>query len=70
MEESSDVKAMLGAMGIVAAFSQPGMTRSQGAEFKILHKSLVEVTEQGTESAADTGMETSNIIANLRKFPL
>ena len=65
-EESSGIKAMLGAMGIVDAFSQQSMPRSQGVEVsKVLHKSLGEVAEQSTESAAATGMETSDVIALL-----
>ncbi|XP_058389906.1 serpin B4-like [Diceros bicornis minor] len=64
VEDSYDLKAMLGAMGTVDTFSQQdtnfsGMTRSYGVMVsKILHKSFVEVTEEGMEAAAATGMET------------
>ncbi|ELW71272.1 serpin B4 [Tupaia chinensis] len=61
VEESYDLKATLEAMGIVDAFSPQGadlsgMTGSRDLVVsKIMHKSYVEVTEEGTEAAAATG---------------
>ncbi|XP_036274192.1 serpin B3 [Pipistrellus kuhlii] len=61
VEESYDLQDTLTALGMVDAFSPQdadfsGMTGSRGLVLsKILHKSFVEVTEEGTEAAAATG---------------
>ncbi|XP_007192129.2 serpin B3-like [Balaenoptera acutorostrata] len=63
VEESYDLKATLGALGMVDAFSDQdtdfsGMTGRQDVVVsKVLHKSFVEVNEEGTEAAAATGIE-------------
>ncbi|KAF5919042.1 hypothetical protein HPG69_003677 [Diceros bicornis minor] len=62
VEESYDLKDTMKSMGMLDAFSQQdadfsGMTGSRGLVVsKILHKSFVEVTEEGTEAAAATGI--------------
>ncbi|XP_047622953.1 serpin B3-like [Phacochoerus africanus] len=61
VEESYDLKATLKALGMVSAFSADadfsGMTGRRGlAISSVVHKSFVEVTEEGTEAAAATGV--------------
>uniref|UniRef100_A0A8C0D831 Serpin domain-containing protein n=1 Tax=Balaenoptera musculus TaxID=9771 RepID=A0A8C0D831_BALMU len=62
-QESYDLKATLGALGMVDAFTDQdtdfsGMTGRQDVVVsKVLHKSFVEVNEEGTEAAAATGIE-------------
>ncbi|XP_021572854.1 serpin B4-like isoform X2 [Carlito syrichta] len=62
VEESYDLKDTLKAMGMVDAFSPPdadlsGMNgRHDLVVSKVLHKSFVEVTEEGAEAAAATGV--------------
>lgn len=60
VEESYDLKATLIALGMVSAFSADadfsGMTGL--AISSVVHKSFVEVTEEGTEAAAATGVVT------------
>nr|XP_010959574.1 serpin B4-like [Camelus bactrianus]XP_010959576.1 serpin B4-like [Camelus bactrianus]XP_045377414.1 serpin B4-like [Camelus bactrianus]XP_045377415.1 serpin B4-like [Camelus bactrianus] len=62
VEETYDLKDMLVALGVVDAFSSQdadlsGMTRKHRlAVSKALHKSFVEVNEEGTEAAAATGI--------------
>ncbi|XP_014636977.1 PREDICTED: serpin B3 [Ceratotherium simum simum] len=62
VEESYDLKDTMKSMGMLDAFSPQdadfsGMTGSRGLVVsKILHKSFVEVTEEGTEAAAATGI--------------
>lgn len=62
VEESYDLGATVVALGMVDAFSPQdadfsGMTGSRGLVLsKVLHKSFVEVTEEGTEAAAATGV--------------
>ncbi|XP_064336474.1 serpin B3-like [Camelus dromedarius] len=62
VEETYDLKAILEALGVVDAFSSrdadfSGMTRKHRlAVSKALHKSFVEVNEEGTEAAAATGI--------------
>lgn len=61
VEESYDLKATLIALGMVSAFSADadfsGMTGRRGlAISSVVHKSFVEVTEEGTEAAAATGV--------------
>ncbi|XP_008158883.1 serpin B3 [Eptesicus fuscus] len=61
VEESYDLQSTMTALGMVDAFSPQdadfsGMTGSRGLVLsKVLHKSFVEVTEEGTEAAAATG---------------
>lgn len=61
VEESYDLQDTMTALGMVDAFSPQdadfsGMTGSRGLVLsKVLHKSFVEVTEEGTEAAAATG---------------
>ena len=63
VEESYDLVATLRALGMVDAFifrvaNFSGMTGSGDlAISKVFHKSFVEVTEEGTEAAAATGVE-------------
>ncbi|EGV98657.1 Serpin B13 [Cricetulus griseus] len=65
VEEKYDLTAPLEHMGMVDAFNPQkadfsGMSGSQGLSVtKVLHKSFVEVTEEGTEAAAATGVEVS-----------
>ncbi|XP_020138008.2 serpin B3-like [Microcebus murinus] len=62
VEESYELKDMLMAMGMVDVFSPQdtdlsGMTGSRGLVVtKVLHKAFVEVTEEGAEAAAATGI--------------
>ncbi|XP_075849874.1 serpin B3-like [Microcebus murinus] len=62
VEESYDLKDMLMAIGMVDVFSPQdadlsGMTGSRGLVVtKVLHKAFVEVTEEGAEAAAATGI--------------
>ncbi|XP_014699278.2 serpin B3-like [Equus asinus] len=64
VEESYDLKDTMISLGMLDAFSPQdanfsGMTGSRGlAVSKILHKSFVEVNEEGTEAAAATGIVT------------
>lgn len=65
VEESYDLRDTMTALGMVDAFSPQdadfsGMTGSRGLVLsKVLHKSFVEVTEEGTEAAAATGIGIS-----------
>ncbi|XP_037012320.2 serpin B3 [Artibeus jamaicensis] len=62
VEESYNLEDVVGALGVVDAFSPldadfSGMTGGRGLSLsKIRHKSFVEVTEEGTEAAAATGI--------------
>ena len=61
VEESYELMAKLKALGMVSAFSADadfsGMTGRRGlAISSVVHKSFVEVTEEGTEAAAATGV--------------
>nr|XP_010959572.1 serpin B4-like [Camelus bactrianus] len=62
VEETYDLKAILVALGVVDAFNSQkadfsGMTRKNNLVVsKALHKSFVEVNEEGTEAAAATGI--------------
>nr|XP_006219790.2 serpin B3-like isoform X1 [Vicugna pacos] len=62
VEESYDLKAILVALGVVDAFSSrdadfSGMTRKHSLVVsQAVHKSFVEVNEEGTEAAAATGI--------------
>uniref|UniRef100_A0A8C5UKS4 Serpin domain-containing protein n=1 Tax=Microcebus murinus TaxID=30608 RepID=A0A8C5UKS4_MICMU len=64
LEESYDLKDVLMAMGMVDVFSPQdadlsGMTGRRGLVVsKVLHKAFVEVTEEGAEAAAATGIVT------------
>ncbi|XP_040840691.1 serpin B3-like isoform X3 [Ochotona curzoniae] len=64
MEKSYELNSMLKAMGIVDAFNPRDADLSGLAEHRglvvseALHKSFVEVTEEGTEAAAATGLVT------------
>ncbi|XP_057554437.1 serpin B4-like isoform X2 [Hippopotamus amphibius kiboko] len=61
VEESYDLKDTLTALGMVAAFNNAdfsGMTGTRDLVVsKVVHKSYVEVNEEGTEAAAATGIE-------------
>ena len=63
VEESYDLQATLEALGMVDAFNKEkanfsGMTgRRDLVLSKVIHKSFVEVNEEGTEAAAATGVE-------------
>uniref|UniRef100_H0X9C8 Serpin domain-containing protein n=1 Tax=Otolemur garnettii TaxID=30611 RepID=H0X9C8_OTOGA len=65
LEESYDLQDTLKAMGMTDAFSArgadlSGMTGSRGLMVsKVLHKSLVEVTEEGVKAASATSMVIS-----------
>ncbi|XP_062933324.1 serpin B4-like isoform X2 [Cynocephalus volans] len=67
--ESYDLKAVLEAMGMVDAFSPDnanllGMSEVQNLMVsKVLHKSFVEVTEEGTQATVATGEEVIQIIS-------
>ncbi|KAB1256388.1 Leukocyte elastase inhibitor B [Camelus dromedarius] len=62
VEETYDLNGILVALGVVDAFSSQeadlsGMTRKHRlAVSKAVHKSFVEVNEEGTEAAAATGI--------------
>uniref|UniRef100_A0A8C5KHJ7 Serpin B4 n=1 Tax=Jaculus jaculus TaxID=51337 RepID=A0A8C5KHJ7_JACJA len=74
VEENYDLKTVLGHMGIVDAFNP------QKADFsgisgghdlvvsRVRHKSFVEVTEEGTEAAAATGVEISVMSAPIVEY--
>ncbi|XP_057555313.1 serpin B4-like isoform X1 [Hippopotamus amphibius kiboko] len=63
VEESYDLNDPLKALGMVAAFSDrdadfSGMTEIRGLVVsKVVHKSVVEVNEEGTEATGATGIE-------------
>ncbi|XP_007463766.1 PREDICTED: serpin B3 [Lipotes vexillifer] len=65
VDETYDLKPMLRALGMVDAFSEgkadfSGMSREQDLVVsKALHKSFVDVNEEGTEAAVSTGIEIS-----------
>ncbi|KAL6030705.1 hypothetical protein STEG23_029395 [Scotinomys teguina] len=65
VEQKYDLPAPLEHMGMVDAFTPQkadfsGMSSCEGLVVsKVLHKSFVEVTEEGTEAAAATGVEVS-----------
>ena len=65
VEEKYDLPVPLECMGMVNAFDPQkadfsGMSSTQGLVVsKVLHKSFVEVNEEGTEAAAATGVEVS-----------
>ncbi|KAM4803064.1 serpin B4-like isoform X1 [Urocitellus parryii] len=71
VEETYDLKTMLRAMGMEDVFCPQkadlsGMTGTQGLSVsKVLHKSFVEVNEEGTEAAAATG-----IVAEVTSAPM
>ena len=62
VEESYDLKTTLEALGMVDAFNKEkadfsGMTGTRDLVVsKVLHKSFVEVNEEGTEAAVATGI--------------
>ena len=62
VEESYDLMPTLRALGMVDAFRDgvadfSGMSRRRGLVVsEVVHKSFVEVTEEGTEAAAATGV--------------
>lgn len=74
VEENYDLTATMNALGVVQAFSPQdadfsGMTGSRGLMLsKIVHKSFVEVTEEGTEAAAATGIEIIPFSAPMYKM--
>lgn len=69
VEQSFDLQVTMKALGMVDAFSPrdadfSGMSGSRGLMIStILHKSFVEVTEEGTEAAAATGIGISTTSA-------
>lgn len=73
IEESYDLEDVMRALGMVDAFSAltsdfSGMTRAQGlAVSKIRHQSFVEVTEEGTEAAASTGVTIIKVSARFNE---
>jgi len=61
LEESYDMEEFLQELGMTDAFEETradfsGMSSGRGLHLsKVMHKSFVEVTEEGTEAAAATG---------------
>ncbi|XP_072808386.1 serpin B4-like [Vicugna pacos] len=77
VEETYDLKGILEALGVVDVFSSrdadlSGMTREHSLVVsKAVHKSFVEVNEEGTEAAAATGISivlTSASIPHFERF--
>ncbi|EPY72526.1 serpin peptidase inhibitor, clade B-like protein [Camelus ferus] len=74
VEETYDLKAILVALGVVDAFNSQkadfsGMTRKNNLVVsKALHKSFVEVNEEGTEAAAATGISTGIGITSAPRY--
>ncbi|XP_074211356.1 serpin B3-like [Camelus bactrianus] len=76
VEETYDLKDMLRALGVVDAFNSQkadfsGMTRKNNLVVsKAVHKSFVEVNEEGTEAAAATGISTGIRITSIPRYEL
>ncbi|XP_072808304.1 serpin B3 isoform X1 [Vicugna pacos] len=74
VEESYDLKDILEALGVVDVFSSrdadlSGMTGEHSLVVsKAVHKSFVEVNEEGTEAAAATGISTAFTSASIPHF--
>ena len=73
VEEKYDLRVPLEHMGMVDAFDPQkadfsGMSNSQGLVVsKVLHKSFVEVNEEGTEAAAATRVKFCNLSFQIRE---
>ena len=73
VEEKYDLSVPLKHMGMVGAFDPQkadfsGMSSTQGLVVsKVLHKSFVEVNEEGTEPAAATGVKSRNLSLQIRE---
>ncbi|XP_021588820.3 serpin B9-like [Ictidomys tridecemlineatus] len=74
LQEDYDMKSVLQHLGMVDAFQQGQAdfsamsTETDLCLSKVVHKSVVEVNEEGTEAAAVTGEEMDNCSAYLRRF--
>ncbi|XP_072808397.1 serpin B3-like [Vicugna pacos] len=74
VEESYDLKDILEALGVVDAFSSrdadlSGMTGEHSLVVtKAVHKSFVEVNEEGTEAAAATGISTGITLTSAPRY--